>query len=92
MVFDLAFNDRRPRTWQIADKIDIEAIYKPAVDPTGAGDSYRAAFLSKFLNGYSLEECAKFASSVSSFIVEKKGCQTNIPSLVEATNRMKEFY
>ena len=73
-------------------KIDIEAIYKPAVDPTGAGDSYRAAFLSKFLNGYSLEECAKFASSVSSFIVEKKGCQTNIPSLVEATNRMKEFY
>ena len=25
MVFDLAFNDRRPRPWQIADKIDIEA-------------------------------------------------------------------
>ncbi|MBX7075866.1 MAG: carbohydrate kinase family protein [Methanobacteriaceae archaeon] len=73
-------------------KIDIDAIYRPAVDPTGAGDSYRAAFLSKFLNGFSLEDCAKFASSVSSFIVEARGCQTNIPSFEDATSRMKNFY
>jgi sugar/nucleoside kinase (ribokinase family) len=74
------------------DKIDIDAIYRPAVDPTGAGDSYRAAFLSRFLNGYSLKECGEFASSVSSFIVETRGCQTNIPSFDEAVSRMKEFY
>ena len=70
----------------------VDAIYRPAVDPTGAGDSYKASFLYYYLNGYSLKESIKFASSVSSFIVEKQGCQTNIPTLEMATNRMNEFY
>jgi len=74
------------------DTIEIDAIYRPAVDPTGAGDSYRAGFLSQFINGESLEYCAKFASSVSSFVVEKQGCQTNMPSYDDAYNRMSEFY
>ncbi|WP_461462260.1 carbohydrate kinase family protein [Methanobrevibacter sp.] len=70
----------------------VDAIYRPAVDPTGAGDSYKAAFLYYYLNDYSLKDSIKFASSVSSFIVEKQGCQTNIPTLEEATARMNEFY
>ena len=73
-------------------KIEIESIYRPAVDPTGAGDSYKAGFLSQFINGKTLEESAKFASSVSSFVVEKQGCQTNMPSYDDAYNRMVEFY
>ncbi len=40
----------------------------------------------------SLENCAKFASAVSSFIVEKKGCQTNIPNFEQVTDRMNQFY
>lgn len=74
------------------DKIHVDAILKPSIDPTGAGDSYRASFLSRYLNGYNLKECAMFASSVSSFIVEKLGCQTNIPSFDEAIKRMDDFY
>ncbi|MGL6299027.1 MAG: carbohydrate kinase family protein [Methanobacteriaceae archaeon] len=74
------------------EKIEIESIYRPAVDPTGAGDSYRAGFLKAYLNGESLENCGKLASAVSSFIVEKEGCQTNIPSLDLAKERMNEFY
>ena len=74
------------------EKIKIDAITREAVDPTGAGDSYRAGFLSRFLNGESLEESAKFASSVSSFIIEAQGCQTNIPSFDDAFERMNEFY
>lgn len=74
------------------EKIKIGSILKEAVDPTGAGDSYRAGFLSRFLNGESLEESAKFASSVSSFIVEEQGCQTNMPSFDDAFKRMNEFY
>ena len=73
-------------------KFEIESIYRPAVDPTGAGDSYKAGFISQFINGASLEESAKFASSVSSFVVEKQGCQTNMPTHDEAYNRMVEFY
>ena len=74
------------------DKIKIDAIKREAVDPTGAGDSYRAGFLSRFLNGESLEQSAKFASSVSSFVVEHQGCQTNMPSFDDAFERMNEFY
>ena len=74
------------------EKIVIDAIKTEAVDPTGAGDSYRAGFLSRFLNGESLEASAKFASSVSSFIIEHQGCQTNMPSFDDAFERMNEFY
>jgi ribokinase len=74
------------------EKIKIDAITREAIDPTGAGDSYRAGFLSRFLNGESLEESAKFASSVSSFIVEHQGCQTNMPTFDEAFERMNGFY
>ncbi len=74
------------------EKIKIDAIKTEAVDPTGAGDSYRAGFLSRFLNGASLEESAKFASAVSSFIIEQQGCQTNMPSFDDAFERMNGFY
>ena len=73
-------------------KIEVESIYRPAVDPTGAGDSYKAGFVSRLIYGASLEEAAKFASSVSSFVVEKQGCQTNMPTYDEAYNRMMDFY
>lgn len=74
------------------EKITIDAISTTAIDPTGAGDSYRAGFLSRFLNGESLAESAKFASTVSSFIVEEQGCQTKVPNFGDAFDRMSEFY
>ena len=75
-----------------SEKIEIDAIPVNAIDPTGAGDSYRAGFLSRFLNGESLEESAKFASTVSSFIIEEQGCQTKVPNFDETYERMTEFY
>lgn len=74
------------------DKIKIDAVPCEAIDPTGAGDSYRAGFLSRFLNGESIEKSAKFASTVSSFIVESLGCQTNMPTFDDVYDRMKNFY
>lgn len=74
------------------DKIKIEPILRKAIDPTGAGDSYRAGFLSRFINGESLEASAKFASSVSSFIIEAQGCQTNMPDFDDTYERMITFY
>ena len=70
----------------------MDAVLREAIDPTGAGDSYRAGFLTRFLNGESIEESAKFASAVSSFIVEAQGCQTKAPTFDEAYERMNEFY
>ena len=72
------------------EKIKVGAVVREPVDPTGAGDSYRAAFLKAYLKGSNLDYCAKFASSVASFVVEAEGCQTNIPSYEMAVERMLE--
>lgn len=72
------------------EKIKIDAVIREAVDPTGAGDSYRAAFLKAYLSQHDLDYCAKFASAVASFVVEAEGCQTNIPSYDMAIERMQE--
>lgn len=74
------------------EKIVIDAVERDPTDPTGAGDSYRAGFLKSFLAGESLEYCGKLASSVSSFIVEAEGCQTNVPNLEMAEKRMEGYF
>ncbi|MGZ7046681.1 MAG: carbohydrate kinase family protein [Methanobacterium sp.] len=71
-------------------KIKVDAIIREPIDPTGAGDSYRAAFLKAYFSEHHLDYCAKFASSVASFVVEAEGCQTNIPTYEMAVERMKE--
>ncbi len=45
------------------------------VDPTGAGDSYRAGLISGLLNGKDIIASAKRGSAVSSFAVECAGTQ-----------------
>ena len=74
------------------DKIKVDAIVREAVDPTGAGDSYRAGFLSRFLNGESLEQSAKFASSVSSFYCRRTRMSNQHAYFDDAFDRMSEFY
>ena len=74
------------------EEIRIDAILRETVDPTGAGDSYRAAFLNAYLKGEDLEYCGKFASSVSSFIVEAEGCQTNVPDESMVKERMNNMW
>lgn len=49
-------------------------------DPTGAGDSYRAGFLSAYVRGYSPLTCCKIGTVTASFVVEHVGCQTHLPS------------
>jgi len=48
-------------------------------DPTGAGDSYRAGFLSAHVRGYSPLTCCKIGTVTASFVVEHGGCQTHLP-------------
>jgi sugar/nucleoside kinase (ribokinase family) len=49
-------------------------------DPTGAGDAYRAGFLTAFSRGYAPLTCARVGTTTASFTVEKVGCQTNLPT------------
>ncbi|MCS4540903.1 MAG: carbohydrate kinase family protein [Euryarchaeota archaeon] len=53
---------------------------KQIIDPTGAGDAYRAGFLAGYIGGYSIDISAQLGSTVASFIIESLGCQTNAPT------------
>jgi adenosine kinase len=54
-------------------------IAKPrrVVDPTGAGDAYRAGFLKGLLIGYNLKTCGQIAATVASYAVEEYGTQNH---------------
>jgi len=61
-------------------------------DPTGAGDAYRAGFLTAFVRGYSPHACAKAGTVTASFVVEQVGCQTNLPDWNMMTERYRQFF
>ena len=65
----------------------ISAVWVEAADPTGAGDAYKAGFLTAFVKGYAPKICCQIGSVVSSFVVEKIGCQTNLPTWVQMSER-----
>lgn len=56
-------------------------------DATGAGDAYRAGFYSGLYNGYDVRDSLVIASATASFVVEKVGALTNIPSFEDVLKR-----
>ncbi|WNY25041.1 carbohydrate kinase family protein [Methanolapillus millepedarum] len=68
-------------------KTPIPCVLAESVDPTGAGDAYKAGFLVAFTKGYPLDVCCKIGAVTASFVVEKVGCQTNLPDWKTMTER-----
>lgn len=65
----------------------IEAI----IDATGSGDGYISGFLYGYLNGKSIADCCKLGSSLSSFVLLKEGCCTNLPTEERLLKRFSEM-
>lgn len=56
--------------------IKIPAVkVKKAVDPTGAGDAYRAGFLAGYIDGKTLSECGRMGAVAGAYCVENIGTQ-----------------
>jgi len=68
------------------DRIPIVPV--KVVDPTGAGDAYRAGFLASYCLGHAPLTACRIGATTASFAVEMQGCQTNLPDW----DRMKERY
>jgi sugar/nucleoside kinase (ribokinase family) len=62
------------------------------VDPTGAGDAYASAAIVALLKGHSELTAARVGATVSSFVVEAWGCQTNMPPWNRIRQRYKEAF
>jgi len=61
------------------------------VDTAGAGDAFNAGFIAGHLRGFKLVDSVKIGNATASFIVEKWGCQTNIPSWKVVMERYTEI-
>ncbi len=53
---------------------------RAVVDTAGAGDSFAAGFLSAMLRGENPVSCARYGSTVASFVIEHQGCMPDMPS------------
>lgn len=71
-------------------KFPIPAVRpRRVVEITGAGDAYRAGFYAGLSRGYDLRRCGILGSAVASFVVERKGTQTNLPTWSQAVARAR---
>ena len=70
-------------------EIDIPAVKaKEVLDPTGAGDAYRAGLIRGLTEGRGIEQCAVMGSVCASFAVECYGTQEYHFSLQEFRERL----
>jgi adenosine kinase len=65
---------------------------KSVVDPTGAGDAYRAGFLAGFLRGFDLLTCGQMGSVASCYAIEKYGTTNHKFSVAEFKKRYTQNY
>lgn len=74
-------------------KVQVAACPAQAVvDPTGAGDAYRAGFIKGMMLGLPYESCAKLGSTVAAFCVETYGTQTHKFTKEDVIHRYKQTY
>ena len=72
-------------------KIKAVKVENP-VDPTGAGDAYRAGFLAGYVQGKDLQICGQMGSVAAAYTVEKYGTQTHQFTLKEFEMRYKDEF
>ncbi|MPM63795.1 Adenosine kinase [bioreactor metagenome] len=86
-VIVVTYDAEGSRIYKDSEEWAIPVVSVKALDPTGAGDAYRAGFLLAYTRGYSLPTCGKIGSTVASFAVQTKGCQTSLPTWEEMKSR-----
>jgi len=82
----ITLGEKGSELWTKDGRVTVPAA-KPVrvVDPTGAGDAYRAGLLKGYFEGASLEKMGKYASVTAVYAVEHKGA-------TEHRYTMDEFY
>ncbi|MCL2863505.1 MAG: carbohydrate kinase family protein [Methanimicrococcus sp.] len=71
---------------------EIPAIMAESADPTGAGDAYKAGFLVSLIKKFPPVICCRVGSVTASFVVEKIGCQTNLPNWEQMKERYVRYF
>jgi len=61
-------------------EINVPAFKTKVVDASGAGDAFNAGFIAAHIRKFDTYDAVKIGNATASFIVEKWGCQTNLPT------------
>lgn len=65
---------------------------KKVIDPTGAGDAWRAGFLAGVAKGFDIKTCGQMGSVAASFAIEQYGPQEHKFTIKEFKNRYRQTY
>lgn len=65
---------------------------KKIVDPTGAGDAWRAGFLAGFERGFDLKTCGQMGALAATYAIEHYGTQEHKYTLSEFEKRYRQAY
>jgi adenosine kinase len=65
---------------------------KSIIDPTGAGDAFRAGFLAGYIKNFDLKTCGQMGATAAVYTVEKYGTMTHEFTAKEFCARYKENY
>jgi len=65
---------------------------KKSLDPSGAGDAYRAGFIAGYMRGFKIKTCGQMGSLSAVYTVEKYGTTTHHFTKKEFCQRYKENF
>jgi adenosine kinase len=75
------------------NRLHIPAVkIEKLIDPTGAGDAFRAGFLYGYIRQWPLERCAQLGSVVAAYACEKHGTQEHTFSRGNVNKRFEQTY
>lgn len=69
-----------------AGKVDVPGYSVPVKDTTGAGDTFNAAFMSRYILGERVEDCLRFGNAAAALLIQTVGTRTHIPTVNEINN------
>lgn len=78
--FIITRGDRGCSVYARNTEVDVNAYRTIAVDASGAGDAFNAGFITAYVRGHDVYDAARIGNATASFVVEKWGCQTNLPT------------
>ncbi|MFH0967500.1 MAG: PfkB family carbohydrate kinase [Methanobacteriota archaeon] len=73
-------------------KTRIPAVSVACQDPTGAGDGFRAGFLTAYAEGYDPITAVQVGTVTASFVVEVAGCQTALADWTRMLERYQSHF
>jgi|Deesub1362A_J573_1020465.scaffolds.fasta_scaffold03207_7 ribokinase len=91
-ILVITYGEKGSKVVSSSEEIFVPSLKIRAIDPTGAGDAYKAGFLFALGSGLSLKECAEIGTVCASFVVESYGSQTKLPKWDEVEERRRKFF